>query len=694
MFPPIQPVLAAGGVPPFMAEVATLVVAGAVIAYVSHRLGLVPIVGFLIAGVVIGPNALGLVDDRELVDAAAELGVILLLFTIGVEFSLERLAAIKGLIFGGGGLQVALATAVTAGLLALFGVPWRAGVFTGFMVALSSTAIVLKLLGDRSESNSEHGRVGLGLLIFQDLAVIVMALVVPMLGGGGGSAASAALALGKAGLLIALVLVVARRLMPPLLEVVARTCSPELFLLTVIAVCLGTAYLTSLAGVSLSLGAFLAGLVVSESRFSEHALSEVLPLEILFNALFFVSVGMLLDLGFLASNFLPVLAVIAVVLAVKVATTGVSVLALGYPAPVAAAAALMLAQVGEFSFVLERSGRDVGLTPAAMGDSGSQVFIAATVVLMVLTPLLTSLGVRLGSRVEGHKARAAAAEPEALPEHLPQLDNHVIVAGYGQAARRLVRVLQAARVPYVITTLSPGGAEEAEREALPVLRGDATRQRTLLLAGAGRAKMLVNADDDPATARRVVAVARLANPEMRILVRTRYIAEIGPLLEAGADQVVAEELESVVQLFADVLRHYEVAAEEIERHEQEVRSGGYALLLEPARGATIDCSFGSRCKVDTDKVVELRPKVDASACSHLDEIRPVLPSARGCEDCLRTGDDWVHLRVCMTCGHVGCCDSSKNRHATAHYRESAHPIVKSAEPDEDWGWCYVDEATL
>ncbi|MDQ3253967.1 MAG: cation:proton antiporter, partial [Acidobacteriota bacterium] len=257
----------AGTAPAFLTEVVWLIVAGAAIAYVCNRFGLVPIVGFLLAGVVIGPNALGLVRDQSLVDAAAEIGVILLLYTIGIEFSLEKLAKIKRLIFGGGGMQVVLATLVMTGSLALFGVEWRTGLFTGFLVALSSTAIVLKLLGDRAETNSPQGQVGLGLLIFQDLAIIVMVLLVPVISGRGGSSLEIVWALTKAGAIIGIVLLFARRLMPKVLEMVARTCSSELFLLTVIAICFGTAYLTSLAGVSLSLGAFLAGLLVSESRF-------------------------------------------------------------------------------------------------------------------------------------------------------------------------------------------------------------------------------------------------------------------------------------------------------------------------------------------------------------------------------------------------------------------------------------------
>src|SRR5215207_5626900 len=412
-----------------------------------------------------------------------------------------------------------------------------------------------------------------------------MVLLVPMLGGGGGSALDIVWAVAKAGAIIVAVLVVARRLMPKVLEAVARTCSEEIFLLTVIAICFGTAYLTSLAGVSLSLGAFLAGLLVSESRFSEHAFSEILPLQILFSAAFFISVGMLLDVRFLALNLPLVAAAVALVLAVKFLTTGASVLALGYRAPVAAASGLALAQVGEFSFVLERAGRDAGLSPGGMGEVGSQTFIAATVVLMVLTPPLMQAGSKLARKIEEKHKLKDSPDAAAPDGHLPGVEDHVIVAGYGQAARRLVRVLSGSRIPFLITTLSPEGANEAEGEGHTVLRGDAGRQRTLQLAGVERAKMVVIADDEPTMARRITAVARTLNPTARILVRTRYMEEVGRLTEAGADRAIAEELEAVVALFSDVLRGYQIPAAEIDAHEEAIRRGGYAAPRPAPPGA-------------------------------------------------------------------------------------------------------------
>ena len=781
-------VLAAGAVPPFLVEVVAIVVAAAVVAYASQRVGLVPIVGFLLAGVLIGPHALGLVRDPELIDAAAEVGVLLLLFTIGIEFSLDKLARIKRLIFVGGGAQVALTTAAVAGLCLAFGVDWRPAVFTGFLVALSSTAIVTKLLGDRGETATDVGQGAVGLLIFQDLAVILMVLLVPALGSGGVTGGEVALALGTAAAIIVFVLVVARRLLPPLLEYVARTCSPELFLLTVVAVCFGTAAAVGAAGVSVSLGAFLAGLVVSQSRFAEHALSEVLPLQILFSATFFVSVGLLLDLGFLAANLPLVLGALAVVVAVKGATTFAAVRAVGRATPVAAASALWLAQVGEFSFVLERSGREVGLAPLGTADVGAPLFIAVTVLSMALTPVAAPYAGRLSARL---RRRADARESEPAPPdpgHAAGLENHTVLAGWGRVGRRLAHVLDGSGVPFVVVTLSPDGAAEAEGRGLPVLRGDYAKRHILEAAGLSRAKMLVVADDTPGTTHRVVSVARALSPTVRVVATAPTTRDAEDLVAAGADRAVEAELEAVIGLFDDVLRRYQVEPAEILRHEEALRRGSYRAFdarvmdrpavrceldadcfstrtvtvrpgaavagrsladldldrrllhvieveragettREPGGAATleagdvaliagtpqafVDAADLFRASdaaappapplpamptqtapwIDTDATVHLHPDPRAG-CTHLDHVRPVTPSAQGCEECLRDGDRWVHLRVCMECGHVGCCDSSPNKHATAHYHATGHPVVRSIEPHERWGWCYVDETML
>lgn len=680
---PMTPILAAGAAPPFFVEIALLILASAFIAYVCYRLGIVPIVGFLITGVVIGPMALGLVQDPEVVNAAAEVGVLLLLFTIGIEFSLQKLAKIKRLIFVGGGLQVGLTAGITLAALMLFGVSWQAALFTGFLVALSSTAIVLKLLGDSGEIDDPHGQVGLGLLIFQDLAIILMVLLVPPLAGTGGSGLEVGLALAKAGAIVVLVLVLARKVMPIFLEAVARTCSPELFLLTVMGICFGTAYVTSLAGVSLSLGAFLAGIVVSESRFSEHAMGEILPLQILFSATFFVSVGMLLDLRFLVANLPLVLGVGAAILLLKIITTGISVRVLGYPASIAAATGLMLAQVGEFSFVLERTGREAGLFPAGLEGRGSQTFIAVTVLVMIATPALNALGGKIRKRLEQADAPVMEDPDEVVAHgHLPPLKDHAIIAGFGNGARRLVRALRKVDLPFVVITLSPDGALEAEALGIPVLRGDYARQRTLEMAGLSQARTLIIADDNPAIAHRVANVARTLSTNVHIVVRTRFVSEIKPLHAEGVDCVIADELESIVQLFGQMLKDSGAKPDQIEALADEIRGSDYSDLLDPNDRPSANSGLVSL-------------ELSKGGCEHTQGLTAVRPSALGaCQDCLAAGDTWVHLRVCMTCGYVGCCDSSKNKHATAHFHELGHPVMRSMEPGETWGWCFVDKKTL
>lgn len=673
-------VLAAGTAPPFFAEIAALLVASALVAYLCHRLHIMPIVSFLIAGALIGPHALGLVHDEALIESAAEVGVILLLFTIGIEFSLEKLARIQRLIFIGGGIQVGVTIALVMGVMMLVGVGWQAALFTGFLVALSSTAIVMKLLMDRGETNSEGGRSSLGILIFQDLAVVAMVLLVPMLGGEGGTTWSLLWALAKAVGIVVLVLIVARRVMPKILEAVARTCSQEIFLLTVVAICFGTAWLTSLAGVSLSLGAFLAGLVISESRFSELAFGEILPLQILFSATFFVSVGLLLDLGFLVANPLLILAIIGAVLLIKLLATGLSMKVLGYATGTTAFTGLMLAQVGEFSFVLERTGREVGLFPAGMETGGPQAFIAATVLLMIATPFLASLGEKFRQRAaEKYQPATVGAMSEEAAQTHAGLHDHVIIAGYGEAGRKLARSLEASTIPYLIVTLSPEGAREAEDSDLRVLRGNYTRQHELTLAGARQARLLVVADDDLETTRRVVSAARAINPALQVVARTRFESEIEELQEAGASQVIAEDQESIVQLLTGLLTSYEVDAETIQAYQETLRSDVHRNGS-PARRAT--------------RVQLSEQQQQTSKCAHTDQAAVVTPSAAGCEECLAMGDVWVHLRVCMTCGHVGCCDSSKNKHATKHHHTTGHPIVKSFEPGEEWAWCYEDRVTF
>lgn len=560
--------LAALDVLPFLPQLALLVAAAATVGYVCQRLRIVPIVGFLLAGALVGPfgplarllpdQSVLAVRDMELVATLADYGVVLLLFTIGLEFSLSRLAAIKGLIFGSGGLQVAGTILVVTLVLAPF-IDWRAAVFTGCLVSLSSTAIVLKLLGDDAQTATPLGQASLGILIFQDLAVVAMVILVPMLApaaaggatGGGADAVSIYWALGKAGLIIGAVLLLARRIVPLLMDFVARTCRGEIFLLSVLAVCALTAWATSAAGVSAALGAFLGGLVVSESKFHHHAYGEIMPLQIVFSAVFFVSVGMLLDLGFLAVNLPLVLGIVLVVIAIKSLVTAGSLLALGRAWPLALGVGLTLGQVGEFGFVLARIGEDAGLAPLGMARRGFQTFISATVILMLVTPLLKSIGARLAAR------RAAFPPGDGETNDATDLSGHVVIDGWGPAGRLLAEALRKANVPHIVVTLNPGGAEEAERVGHRVVRGATGRRASLERAGAARAAAVVVADDDADTTRRAVAIARelaaAADQPVRILARIAEHDARDSVRRAGADFVIDSHEASAAPLLREAL---------------------------------------------------------------------------------------------------------------------------------------------
>jgi monovalent cation:H+ antiporter-2, CPA2 family len=564
--------------PPFLVEVAILIVAGAAVAYVGYRLGLVPIVGFLLTGVLIGPHGLALVRDPAMVDALAEVGVILLLFTIGIAFSLEKLARIRRVVLLGGAAQVVGTTALAAGIGVAFGLALPVAVFTGFLVAMSSTTILLKVLEARGEVRTRPGEVAVGVSLFQDLASVGMILLLPALAGQGGSAGDVAWALLKAAGVIALVLIGARRLMPPLLEVVARTCSQELFLLTVIALCFGTAWLSALAGVSVALGAFLAGLVVSESRYSAHAFGETMPLQILFSATFFVSVGMLLDVRFLAAYAPLVGAVVLGVLVLKTLTGVVAARLLGDPLPVALASSLLLAQVGEFSFVLERAGRAVGLYPGGSAALGGQVLIAATVLLMVATPGVTALGSRWAARSTPPR-RPEPSEPPAEEAAPLGLRDHVVIAGYGPGARRLAAGLRQQGAEVVVITLSPERAVQAEASGLAVVRGHPARQHALEAAGLAEARALLVPDDPPEAAAALVRVARRVAPGVPVVVRVPRAAEAGALREAGVDRVVVEELEGMLGLAERVLSGDAL---------RDLREASYAEALRPDDGGLGD----------------------------------------------------------------------------------------------------------
>ncbi|MEQ9266114.1 MAG: cation:proton antiporter [Balneolaceae bacterium] len=565
---------------PFLNEIVALFLVSVVIAFLCYKIKLVPISGFLLAGVLIGPNALGLVQDQSLVDMLAEIGIILLLFTIGIEFSLEKLSRIRSAIFIGGGLQVLLSIVSVVGILILLNVNWKIGIYTGFLVALSSTAIILGLLSEQKKTDTPVGRLSLAVLIFQDFAIIAMVLLVPLLSGESGSPMDILIVLGKAVLLVIGIVLLARKVVPWILDKVAQTRRQELFILTVMAICFGTAALTNLADVSLALGAFLAGLVVSESHYSDHALSEILPLKTIFNAVFFVSVGMLLDVWFVLQYPLLLLGIIFGVLILKFVLSSVSLLVLGYPVRIAAATGLVLAQIGEFSFVLERVGRDAGLTPGGFGEIGSQMFIAVSVILMLLTPLFLAVSPKIGELLSKTPLKRIGEKRKKSSEPKPDisLEDHVILVGYGPAGRNLVRTFVETSIPFVVIEMNPRSVNEMRKQGIKAIYGDATRTHILEHAQINKAKLCVIAINDPDANPRIIKLAKYLNPTIQIIVRTRYLAQAEAMEAAGADTVVPEEMETTVRLFSSVLNAYMIPEEEIQQHIRELRAEDYQIM--------------------------------------------------------------------------------------------------------------------
>lgn len=519
---------------------------------VLSRLRLPAIAGFLVAGALIGPSGLGWVGSVHEIEQIAEIGVVLLLFTIGLEFSLADLRRLGRALVVGGGLQVTLTTAAVAGLAHLGGVPPARGIFYGFLVALSSTAIVLKGLAERGETDAPQGRLVVGVLLFQDLCVVPMMLLVPLLGGGEGGAAPVARALLTAGAVVLVTLALARAIVPRALRLVAATRARDIFILAVVVLCGGIAWLTSLVGLSLALGAFLAGLALAGSEYGDQAFSDVLPLREIFTSLFFVSMGMLLDVHVLADAPGAVLGLVGALLVGKAGIAGLAGLVLRLPLRVAVLGGLALAQVGEFSFVLARLGERHSLLDA--GDM--RLFFAAGVVTMLVTPF----ALRFGPQVAAGAARLRVLDRllgpggEDLATVPPGLSGHVVVLGYGVGGRMLAEILRSASVPFVAVDINAERVREARRHDEPLHYGDVTSPDILAHVRVGAARQVAVLLNDPGATVRAVRAARRLAPQAAIVARARYVADVPALLQAGATEAVAQEFEASLEVIRRVMK--------------------------------------------------------------------------------------------------------------------------------------------
>jgi CPA2 family monovalent cation:H+ antiporter-2 len=558
---------------PLLDELAIVAALGVAVTVLLSRLRLPTVAGLLAAGALLGPYGLGLATSVSAIEVLAEVGVVLLLFSIGLEFSLARLRDIFKQVALGGVLQVGLTTLAAMGVAMAFGEPLGRGIFYGFVFALSSTAIVLRALAERRELDAPHGRFIVGTLIFQDLCVVPMVLAVPLLGAGSNGADAAgkiAFAMGKAAVVVVAVVGISRFVVPKVLDWVDASRSREVFLLAILGLCIGTAWLTSHAGLSLALGAFLGGMVVADTEYGHRAMGDILPLRDAFMNIFFVSLGMLFDVRVVLAQPLLVLALLLGFLVAKGALATFAALAMRFPARVAWLAGVGLAQFGEFGFVLTRLAQSSGVLDAKAAGP----LLAAGIGSMFLTPLLVRAAphIKAGEKILGPLERLIGVRSIDERDTHERLENHILIVGYGVAGSLAARALRACQVPFVALELSADNVRRGRAEGNPVYYGDATSEEALRHAHVEHARMVVLLMNDAQAALRVVDTLRRVAPAVPVLMRTRYLGERERLFALGAKEVVAEEVEGAVEIVTRMLRRAQVPEDAIDARIREVRS--------------------------------------------------------------------------------------------------------------------------
>ena len=615
---------------------------------VCHQVKIPPIVGFLLTGVLCGPTALGLVQNPHAVELLAEIGVVLLLFSIGLEMSGEELMRLKRPVFVGGTAQVVLTVGAFMCLGVLTGQTWQQSMMYGFLASLSSTAIVLSRLQQKAQSESPQGRLDFSVLIFQDIAVVPMMLAIPILAGRGDTDLGGMLV--SAGRTLVILVggwVLARHVVPRIMQLVLRTRSKELMLMTVLGLCFAIALGTASLGLSLALGAFLAGLLLSGSEYSLNVLEGILPFKDVFTSLFFISVGMLLDVGFLVHHLDKVFLFAALLIFLKSILSLPPMLLVGYPLRVSILAAMSLAQIGEFSFVLARSAVNSGL----MDNDGYQMFLAASIVTMMLTPTVMEIAPKVVSR-----HMHMPVDEEAAAQKDESLKDHLIIVGFGVGGKHLARTAREAGIPYVILEMNPdtvsryGGKE-------PIHGGDASKPLVLEHFGIQSARVIAVVISDPSAVRAITAVARKLNPKVHIVVRTRFLGEVDALRRLGADDVIPEDFETSIEIFSRVLGHYLVPRQTIERFVNSIRHEYYnmarqlrmtgmdlpSLADEVLTGLeVVACKVEPGCALDGKRLMDtsLRKKYGVTVVG-IRHAGQIIPSPGG--DAFLHGDDTVFL---------------------------------------------------
>ncbi len=543
------------------------------------RLQLPAIIGYLFVGILVGPYGLGWIMDLDYASAIAEFGIILLLFTVGLEFSLPHLLAMRGEVLGIGAFQIVLTTALAAGAAWLAGLGSEAALVVGGAVAMSSTAIVIKQLSEQLELNSRHGRLAVGILLLQDLAVIPFLILIPSLAGAEEQSVALALLLAivKGAVAVHIMVVVGRRVIRPIFREVTRARSSELFTLTVLLVSLTAAWAAHLAGLSPILGAFLAGMMIGETEFRHQVESEIRPFRDVLMGLFFITIGMLLDIGLLPVIWPWVLALTLAIIVFKALLITLLASLQRQPRGVSLRTALILAHGGEFGFVI----LSLAITNGLLESHAAQIMLSSLIFSMALSPMLIRYNGLLAKKAfASNHFNNRAKIAEEVETDVSTLEQHVIICGYGRIGQNIGRFLYEEGFEYFALDLDPIRVGEAREAGFRVSYGDATYREILLAAGVERARALVVSPDDPAVTLGILEHTRKLRPDMPVLVRTSDDATLDRFQQAGATEVVPETLEASLMLSFHLLLILDVPVARIVRRMRAVRADRYQILRE------------------------------------------------------------------------------------------------------------------
>lgn len=548
----------------FFSNFLVLLVAATIVALFFERLRLPSILGFLIAGVLVGPSGLGLIADTHATHMMAEVGVALLMLSIGLELSLDRLKGMRQMAMIGGSLQICLSLVVAIFFARLSGWSLFQGFFLGSVIALSSTAIVLKNLVDRGELDTHYGRIAVSILIFQDLAVVPMMILTTSFGDtqGGEILTSLLQVGGKMTGFLALVFISAKYLIPPFLRYVAMRKNREVFFLTCIVICLGISWLSSYLGFSFAIGAFFAGVLFANTDYGDQLSGEITSFRHIFVSVFFVSIGMIFNLQFAIEHIGWILLVVGLVLVINFVVMSLIIMGFKYPPRIAFASGLILSQMGEFSFLLLEAGKNAG----AVEPFFYNILLSTAFITMMLTPFLFMLIKPLVKVSEGLSFMGAPPKGKHGGLDIKTYDKHVILCGYGVTGHALGNMLQEENIPFVLIEMNPKHIQEARKNKINVIYGDAANREIMLRAGVMRASAVVVSFGDSLGLSQIIKLVEKLNPDVTLAVRTRYARDAVKFYELGCDVVVMEEWEASEELNRLILERFEVPKERIEHH--------------------------------------------------------------------------------------------------------------------------------